>query len=226
MSTALARPRLPSSILPQPANPLEFYETPGAFTRWLFREIPIRGHVFSPCAGSGAIKRAIDQTPIQRWTQSDIDTRWEGHEHYCDARVPDLWEAVIQRQGPIDWTVDNPPFGPSMAILEQALKYSRSGVALHLRASIHEPLKRDPARAILTQHPPDGILWLPRFAFQRSPRTGRWRTDLVCTCWCLWSRGRLSYTQTIQYAPEQVLDELRAETPAYRAQMDERMKGF
>ena len=47
-----------------PDNPLlvpsrfEFYETPQAFTRWLFDEVAIGGRLCEPCAGSMAIVKA------------------------------------------------------------------------------------------------------------------------------------------------------------------------
>src|SRR6185369_10559655 len=36
----------------------EFYETPHAFSHWLFEEVPMAGRLFEPCAGSGAIVEA------------------------------------------------------------------------------------------------------------------------------------------------------------------------
>lgn len=38
----------------------------------------------------------------------------------------------------------------------------------------------------MAEHTPTGILWLPRFAYQRSKKTGKWTTDSVCACWVVW----------------------------------------
>jgi hypothetical protein len=95
---------------------------------------------------------------------------------------------------------------------------------MHLRASIHEVLKRGPQRTWMAEHRPTGLLWLPRFGYQRSRTTGKWATDSVCACWCVWLKDPAA-PQFIHYAPEWVLDALKRETPAYRARMDELM-GF
>lgn len=219
--------KIPSVILPQPDNPLEFYETPAAFTKWLFETVPIGGHVYSPCAGSGAIHAVAWERPeIRHWTQSDIDPRWGWGEG--DATDGVHWVRNRELYGPIDWTVDNPPFKPALDILINALTFSGQGVAFHLRVSFHEPLKRSPRLAFLREHPPTRVLYLPRFAFQRSRKTGQWRHDTTCTCWCVWERATtlLPAETRIYYPPEWVLDQLKWETPEYRARMDELMARF
>ena len=204
----------------------EFYETPQTFTRYLFREMmgiaPIVGTVFEPCVGSGAIVRAaqaLPAAPDRQWVTNDLDPRWPADYHE-DAANTQLWNRQgLDAIGGIDWTVSNPPFTPAIDIVTRALSYSRIGVALHLRASIHEVLKTGPRRWWMAQHTPTGILWLPRFAYQRSKKTGDWTTDSVCACWVIWLQDR-TVPQFICYAPEWVLDELAAETPTYRARMD------
>lgn len=195
----------------------EFYETPPAFTRWLFAEVPIAGRVFECCAGNSAIPSAAPGG--LNWFRNDLDPRWPADVHK-DARDPTLWQAHE-----VDWTVSNTPFTPALAIIEQAIAHSRVGVAMHLRASIHEVLKEGPRRTWMRRYPPTGILWLPRFAYQRSKTTGKWTTDSVCACWVIWLADREA-PQFIRYAPESVLDELKAETPAYRAHMDRLMAEY
>ncbi len=194
----------------------EFYETPAAFTQWLFDVVPIHGRVFEPCCGN----RAISAHPVARsgrtWFENDLDPRWAADVHK-DARDPTLWQAHE-----FDWTVSNPPFTPAIEIITQAIEHSRVGVAMHLRASIHEVLKTGVRRTWMAQHPPTEILWLPRFAYQRSQKTGKWTTDSVCACWCVWLRDP-DAPQRIRYAPESVIDALDAETPAYRKRMDSLM---
>ncbi len=77
----------------------------------------------------------------------------------------------------------------------------------------------------MREHTPTGILWLPRFAYQRSKTTGKWTTDSVCACWVIWLKDP-NAPQFIRYAPESVIDELDAETPAYRARMDRLMLNY
>lgn len=203
----------------------EFYETPAAFTRWLFDRVDIQGNVFEPCAGSGAI---VDCRPLltgpngrnqRRWLTNDLDARWPATWHE-DAVARTVWESA-EKYG-LDWTVTNPPFSPAIDILARALCFSRVGVAMHLRASIHEVLKTGVRRTWMATHKPSGILWLPRFAYQRSKTTGLWTTDSVCACWVVWLRDPTA-PQFIDYAPEWVIDELKRDEPAYRASMDRLM---
>lgn len=200
----------------------EFYETPAAFTQWLFRRVPIHGRIFEPCVGDGAILRAVADLPCAaplRWVTNDLDPRWRADSHE-DARTAAPFERALAG-GPVDWVVSNPPFTPALEIIEQALTVARVGVAMHLRASIHEVLKTGHRRTWMVEHLPTATLWLPRFAYQRSKKTGEWATDSVCACWVIWEKGDAA--QYIDYAPTWVLDALTAETPEYRARMDRLM---
>lgn len=194
-------------------NDFEFYETPRAFSNWLFEEIDIRGRVFEPCVGSRAILEARWPPNGVQWFTNDLDRRWPADVHK-DAADVTLWQAHE-----FDWTVSNPPFTPAIAIIANAIAFSRIGVAMHLRASIHEVLKTGIRRTWMAQHTPTGILWLPRFAYQRSKTTGKWTTDSVCACWVIWLKDP-NAKQFIRYAPEWVIDALDKETPVYRTRMD------
>lgn len=202
---------------------LEFYPTPDPFTAWLFQAVaqatgrPIVGHIFEPCVGDGAIIRASNALPAavdRMWVTNDLDARWPA-DHHMDACWPELYDVM----GDVDWNVSNPPFTPALAIIEQAIAHARVGVAMHLRASIHEVLKTGARRTWMNRFRPTGILWLPRFAYQRSKTTGEWTTDSVCACWVVWMKDPAA-PQFIRYAPERVIDALAAYTPEYRAQMD------
>lgn len=197
---------------PTPSR-FEFYETPTPFTRWLFQEVAISGRLCEPCAGSMAIVKAAPNSPSRQWVTNDIDPRWAAA-YALDARQPDLYEAL----GDVDWHVSNPPFTPAVEIIDRCLAHARVGVAMHLRASIHEVLKTGVRRTWLAERPPTGILWLPRYAYQRSPTTGKWTTDSVCACWVVWIKGATD--QFIKYAPASMFAELEAEQSAYRERMD------
>lgn len=207
-------------------NKLEFYETPPAFTRWLFTRVQISGRLFEPCVGDGAIPRAAESTrpsgsAPDHWAANDLDPYWAADSHLDATRTP-VWDFRAVRDAEPDWTVSNPPFEPCLEIIDHAIRTSRVGVAMHLRASIHEVLKTGKRRTWMTEHKPNGILWLPRFAYQRSAKTGEWSTDSVCAAWVIWLKDPLA-PQFIDYAPEWVLRELKADEPAYRARMDRLM---
>lgn len=193
----------------------EFYETPGAFVRYLVETVPIRGQCADVCAGSQAIcDAAVRYGAVTQWKTNDLDPRWPADLH-LDARSPELYAEL----GHVDWHVSNTPFTPAIEIIERCLDHAAVGVAMHLRASIHEVLKTGIRRTWMAKHQPNGILWLPRFAYQRSPTTGKWTTDSVCACWVVWVKDQAA-PQFIRYAPESTIDALDVETPAYRTRMD------
>lgn len=210
----------------------EFFETPETYTAYLLRALAQRGErlggtLFEPCVGSGAILRVAAMMPQNgrdwHWITNDLDPRWPATQH-GDATYSGVWQMAVEKHGPIDWTITNPAFTPAIDILRHALAFSREGVAMHLRASIHEVLKTGPRRTFMAEHPPTGILWLPRFAYQRSKSTGKWTTDNVGACWAIWlKRQAIPAQQFIEYAPEWVIDALDGETLRYRTRMDRLM---
>jgi hypothetical protein len=212
----------PMNVLPATQNTttdFEFYETAEPFTRWLFAFMrenlsPIQGRCFEPCVGNGAIIRASNH---EHWFTNDLDPRWPADVHK-NAKDLTLWKAHE-----CDWTVTNPPFTEAVPILSHALNFSRVGVAMYLRLSIHEPLKTGERRTFFADNKPTVTLVLPRFAHQRSRAKGIWSTDSMTSCWCVWLKGETR--QFIDYAPESVIDELEAFTPGYRERMDALM-GF
>lgn len=207
-------------------NNYEFYETPEPLTRWLMSRLRslydggIHGRrCFEPCVGDGAIVRAaesvVEHGRASDWMTNDIDPRW------CGAPMDATRDAIWQRHAPIDWTITNPPFSLAVPILQNALEYSRVGVAMYLRVSIHEPLKEGTRRWFFGKHRPRAILFLPRFAHQRSKTKGIWSTDSMTSCWVVWQKD--SRQQVIDYAPESVIDELADFTTGYRERMDQLM---
>jgi hypothetical protein len=202
----------------------EFYETPAAFTRWLFETVCVTGRCFEPCVGSGAILRDSfgiypnGRHPVtdRTWLTNDIEPDFAANYHY-DARSisPSLFGPDASAP---DWTISNPPFTPALDIIAPALGYSRVGVAMHVRISFNEPLQHEPRRSFLREHRPSRILFLPRWAYQRSPKTGKWATDNMAACWLVWERH--ATTQQIGYAPETVFLQLDREEAAYRERMD------
>lgn len=215
-----------------PRLDLEFYETPQTLVKYLYSEHQIYGRVLEPCVGSGAIIRACRDQAIE-WITNDLDPDFAAHYHE-DATSPTFWNRFKpgstlltpnHRYQPIDHVCSNTPFTPAIEIIDHAIQTARESVAMYLRISIHEPLKEGIRRTWMHDHPPTKILFLPRFAYQRSGKTGKWTTDSATACWCIWNTADPTAPQVIRYPPEWVLTELDAETPFYRARMDALM-GF
>ena len=195
---------------------LEYYPTPDGFSHYLAWEMDqhdviVTGDAYEPMVGDGAIVRAF---PELQWRTNDLDPRWPATTH-LDATRLEAWE-------PCDWVITNPANTCAFAAVDLALRFARVGVIMHLRASVHEVLRTGSRRTWFRDHRPTGILWLPRFAYQRSKSTGKWTTDSVCACWVIWLNNYPG--QFIDYAPEWVIDELDAETPNYRRRMDAAME--
>lgn len=163
-------------------NKLEFFETPPGFTRLLTRHMHLRGQIYCPTVGEGAIIRAMREEDhlIDRWYfTNDIDPQRPADTHF-DARKPEAWSFAVQP----DWVVDNPAFSIGYDIVQRGLFTVRLGVVLHLRVSFPEPtLDRE---EFLTAYPPDIMMYLPRYSFGVSPKTGKRSTDATTTAWCVW----------------------------------------
>lgn len=201
----------------------EFYETPGPLTAYMCEVVggnePIHGKLFEPCVGNGAIGEMVSACCGNVWWQTgDLDPRWKP-DRCGDATTPGFWGGL---ENEIDWVITNPPFSGAIEIADHAIRCARVGVVMHLRASIHEVLKTGRRRTWMREHRPAGIIWLPRVAYQRSRTTGKWTTDSVTGCWVVWLKDPYNEVgQFIDYADQKLLEELDADTPAFRRRSDE-----
>lgn len=193
-------------------NPLEYYATPEPFVHALLTRLDPTDVLYEPCVGDGAIIRALPSDNKRTWVTNDLDGRWEANFHH-DARI---WFPQVEG---VNWTITNPPFSVAPDILELAFHHSRTGVAAVLRMSYNEPLKTFSRRTeFLREHPPTGLLFLPRYAFQRSPSTGLWATDSVACCWVVWKHSMKGCW--IDYASQDTVNALDAQQDDYRRRMD------
>lgn len=205
------------------AHTNEFYETPQAFTRWALSVVaPSRATqvtVFEPCVGDGAIVRGVTDYWGSRNViieTNDLDPAREAT-HHLDATKPEVWDEV----GPVDWVIANPPFSVALEMIEQARRIAQRGILFHVRCTFNEPLKRGPRRNFLRDDmPPTGMLWLPRFMYRESKKTGKLGADSATCVWLYWDMRPTGGwgtdmgnaddrdDQFIAYAPDWVFDEL------------------
>ncbi len=201
----------------------DWYPTPSPFTRFLQRTMksvghPIQGRMFAPCVGDGAIIRAWHPGPSDLWRTNDLDTRWPAGTH-GDATDPSIWQFV-------DWTVDNPPFEAFLPIVLNALRFSTVGVAMHLRISVNERLKEDEDRIrLLKQFPPTGQIFLPRWAYRRSKKSGDWSTDSVISAWFVWLQGEPDF-QFMRWPDDQLMAEIDKDYVQHYRDLVDRLTGF
>lgn len=160
----------------------DFYPTRDAtaLTRRLKEVVNIRGQVFCPTAGDGAIANEFYGS-----ITNDLHP-YEGFEcdYQIDATLPELWE-VVDADGGFDWAVENIPFSLAPKILPLALEHARVGVAFLLRLSYLEPCGD---RATWFQEHADQmvaqIVFNPRPKF-RSDTSG---TDSFTVIWLVWRK--------------------------------------
>lgn len=159
-------------------NANDYYETPAWMVAALLQHHPIAADavILEPCAGDGAIARALQASGRSRVMTNDLDRQHQTTLH-LDA-TEELWS-----YGPIamtDWVITNPPFNAAFPILEQAELLARVGVAMLLRKTFLEPTRdRGPW---LSVHPPTHIIGLPRHRFRGKGQ------DSVSADWMIWRR--------------------------------------
>ncbi len=171
-------------------RPWDFYPTPAWATEALLRSVPeIGGPILEPCSGAGDITRILITAGHQVAT-NDLNPRTDADTHE---------DAAIASLRGHDWIVSNPPFNQAPAIVANAVRHARVGVAMLLRLSFLEPC--DNRARWLESHPPDRLLILPRISF-----TGDGNTDSVTCGWMVWAKIPLSGLpiQTIPRSPSGV----------------------
>jgi hypothetical protein len=182
-----------------PDNPNQFYETPAYYVEQLLQDIRPAGRIMEPCVGDGAISRFLQADSLNHVMTNDIDPR-RAADFRFDAAKP--WPPVLDFD--LDWVVTNPPFSLALPILQQALEHA-SAVALLLRISFFEPTKDGIRKGVkvwgrerfLVEHPPMGLIYLPRYSF-----TGNGKSDSSTVCWGIWGdAAHLGRPQWIRIAP-------------------------
>lgn len=167
-------PRRPRA--PRLAHDAYMTPWPAHFIRELTLSANVRGTVFEPCVGDGALAAELRKCPlVMRVLTNDI--RPAVGDRQDDARDPATYQSL-----PADvWVVTNPPFNQALAILMAARGGPvRRRVALLLRMSFLEPTvdRVD----YLRQDPPTKLVVMPRTRFD--PRKAG--TDSVTVGWHIW----------------------------------------
>lgn len=166
-----------------PRRPMDFYETSkeavdALVEHYLGKEFLTEDQLLEPCAGDGAIAKALGEHGYRNVWCNDLDPARAGHTH-LDARTHDF---AYPAPGfvPVDAVVTNPPFNQAFDILKNL--YSQvDAIALLLRLTFLEPTKdRGPW---LAKNPPNRVIVLPRYSF-----TGDGKTDSVTCAWMIWDK--------------------------------------
>ena len=163
---------------------LDAYPTPARLTQALLYYVPIAGRVLEPCAGEGQMAEALelcDRSRVRVVYRNDIDPAYncQHSEDATDFRAA-IWQV------PCDWVVTNPPYGRAEAILANAYRCARTGVAFLLRLSFLEPTN---GRRVWLQEHQEQLSHLLVFGSPRPSFTDDGRTDSATVAWMVWQRG-------------------------------------
>lgn len=183
---------------------LDKYRTPDWMTEALVSSFPaIKGSVLcDPCCGDGRMAMTLaprfdalvasdidveDVRAARDWTRNRFVTR---RIDLADLTLPaftprqitdvqllqhSLHQSGFEPSGV--WTITNPPFKHALEVARCALAVSPQ-VALLMRATWLEPTEA--RRDFLCEHPPEHMLYLPRWSFDGSG------SDSVSCCWFVW----------------------------------------
>ncbi len=165
--------------------PLDVYPTPTWCVHRLLEEIELPGgHWCEPCAGDGAIIRAVNEVR-KDVVWSAVEIRRE-----CDANLVELGATVIiddalhcewqLRPEPISVVITNPPYALAEEFLDHALQ-AASKVALLLRLNFLGSERRAP---LFRRCPPDVSILPNRPSFIRGEH------DNCEYAWFVWHEGR------------------------------------
>lgn len=100
---------------------------------------------------------------------------------HLDATTDDFVHAYAEENIPPDWVVTSPPYRHAFAILKQALRVGRIGVAFKLRLTFLEPTKT--RGQWLRDNPPCRVVMLPRATY-------RGRKCSSTEAWFIWEAVR------------------------------------
>ena len=164
----------------------DFYETPEHYVKQILPFVSETDWVYEPCVGDGAIRWFFKYVRT-----NDIDPVRSADWHE-DATKLIAWNLSQLDHPGFDWVITNPPFNAAFPILQHAIACAPN-VAMLLRISFFEPTKdRGPW---LRAHPPDGLIYLPRYSF-----TGNGKSDSTTCVWGLWTKYHLLYPESIRIA--------------------------
>eukprot|EP00752_Nemacystus_decipiens_P003221 g2981.t2 len=116
------------------------YPSAGAQIRALLEHVEVKRSILDCCGdGRDAISTVLTAQGF-RVATNDFDPTLVADSH-MDATTDAFAETFVQDEKRPDWIVTSPPYKHAFAILKQALRIGRAGVAFKLRLTFLEPTK-------------------------------------------------------------------------------------
>jgi hypothetical protein len=140
-------------------------------------EFYLKGTIFEPCVGEGAISKTLTARLKKQVLTNDIDKN-NPADFYLDMTQKESWEQLPE----IDWVVTNPPFKNAPEIIQHSFDHCTKGVIALLRLTYLEPCAN--RVCFLTENPPSQLMVTQRISF-----TGK-GCDNVTTAWFVWLKEK------------------------------------
>jgi len=171
-----------------------YYTPAAALTKILLKHVDIAGTVCEPCVGKGHIAYTLTEHGLDVVSADiDINNDYPSLLGY-DATKQSSWSEVITLSTQPDWTITNPPYRQPdcQKIIENAWRFSKTGIAMFLRLSYLEPTNGQ-AEFLKNNALSHLIIVNPRPQF----RTDTKSTDSCTSAWFVWQHDWQDNTQII-----------------------------
>ena len=184
---------------PQPPNPGEYFATPDWCVRAILPHLPIGGSVLEPCAGDGAIVRALLASGVSPECIDAMEIDERRARVLATTGVDMIQIDALSAEADYMWqlphalVIMNPPFSGAMDFVKEAIGAQaphRGTTAALLRLSFLEGQCRADFHAL---HPSD-VYVLPK----RPSFTGDGKSDSSAYAWFCWGPGRGGRWQVLE----------------------------
>lgn len=152
----------------------DFYPTPRVAVDQLLKHMEIKGLVWEPASGNGAISRVLEEVDGVTVRSSDIQEK-----AYGEGGID-----FLKSNDEVDVIITNPPYALLNQFMEHALRIARHKVAFLVNIHAVYGVAR---HAFYERHPPSMILALSRgIPFFKE---GKWKTSGgVKHCWVVFDK--------------------------------------
>lgn len=174
----------------EPKDSLDFFPTPPWATRALCEWIAptYMTSVWEPACGEGHMVNALGDYFHQVHSSDIKDYGWV---HDCKDFVH------IKEHKHYDWIITNPPFNLAESFAYQGLKFATEGVALLVRTSFLEGIKR--YKNLFSVNPPTDILQFTERVPMHRGRLLEKGSTATAYCWLVWDKSNDSKKTTFDW---------------------------
>ncbi|CAM9259984.1 unnamed protein product [Scytosiphon promiscuus] len=162
------------------ASPMGRYPSTSPQVRALLEHASVDGSVLDCCGAAADAVSCVMAAHGFRVTTNDLNPMLMADSH-MDAATDEFRDAFRVEARRPDWVVSSPPYKNAFAILKQALRIGRVGVAFKLRLTFLEPTKT--RGRWLRDNPPNMIVVLARATY-------RGRKCSSTEAWFVWTKAQ------------------------------------